>query len=100
MQGGLSAAAIRSNVIKQQVLGGPFGSAFEALIDVENTDETPGNEQSGRKKNMKRKGRESLEFTNQKDNLSSILLPSEVCFSHCQVSLFFNICGYVNLSTC
>jgi DNA-directed RNA polymerase I subunit RPA1 len=84
LQAGLSNAAIRSNLIKQQTIEGPFGGAFEELIDAEDATKSPSNKESATNRNLKEHQKLQHQFTSQKDALSSQLLPSEVCFLHCQ----------------
>ncbi|KAL9398405.1 hypothetical protein Peur_007366 [Populus x canadensis] len=74
---GLSNAAIRSNLIKQQTIEGPFGGAFEELIDAEDATKSPSNKESATNRNLKEHQKLQHQFTSQKDALSSQLLPSE-----------------------
>ncbi|KAL3585370.1 hypothetical protein D5086_012237 [Populus alba] len=74
---GLSNAAIRSNLIKQQTIEGPFGGAFEELIDAEDVTKSPRNKESATNRNLKEHQKLQHQFTSQKDALSSQLLPSE-----------------------
>ncbi|KAJ6912770.1 DNA-directed RNA polymerase I subunit 1 isoform X2 [Populus alba x Populus x berolinensis] len=74
---GLSNAAIRSNLIKQQTIEGPFGGAFEELIDAEDATKSPLNKESATNRNLKEHQKLQHQFTSQKDALSSQLLPSE-----------------------
>ncbi|KAB5551823.1 hypothetical protein DKX38_009134 [Salix brachista] len=74
---GLSNAAIRSNLIKQQTIEGPFGGAFEELIDAEDATKPPSKKESATNRNLKEHQKLQHQFTSQKDALSSQLLPSE-----------------------
>ncbi|CAK7342498.1 unnamed protein product [Dovyalis caffra] len=76
--GGLSSAAIRSNLIRQHTIGGPFGGAFEELAVAEDATEPPSSKESAINRNVKRQQKLQHQFTSQNDALSSQLLPSEV----------------------
>ncbi|KAJ6380976.1 hypothetical protein OIU77_029804 [Salix suchowensis] len=74
---GLSNAAIRSNLIKQQTIEGLFGGAFEELIDAEDATKPTSKKESATNRNLKEHQKLQHQFTSQKDALSSQLLPSE-----------------------